>query len=76
MHGFLEPWKQITIIAEEMIEGENKVLVRLLQQGTGELSGAEVAVRYFMLWEFAGSKPIALLSIMDEGEARSRLEAA
>jgi ketosteroid isomerase-like protein len=76
MHGFFEPWTRLTITAEEMAEGGNKVLVQVLQEGTGELSGAEVAVRYFQLWEFAGPKPIALRSIMDETDARSRLESS
>ncbi len=72
--SFLEPWERITIKAEEMIDGQDKVLVRVLQQGTGELSGVGVELRYFMLWTFAGGRPMRLESIMHEAEARAKLE--
>jgi len=73
MRGFLEPWERITITAEEMIEENDQVLVRVFQQGTGDLSGIEVEVRYFMLWSFEGATPIRVQSIMEESDAMARV---
>jgi ketosteroid isomerase-like protein len=73
MKGFLEPWDRLTIKAEELIDGGDKVLVRVLQSGTGVSSGVAVEMRYFQLWTFDGAKPTRLDSIMDEADAMSRL---
>ncbi|MGH2981782.1 MAG: nuclear transport factor 2 family protein [Solirubrobacterales bacterium] len=71
--GFLDPWERITITAEEMIDGEDKVLVRVLQSGTGRSSGIAVELRYFHLWSFDGTTPARMASIMEEADALARL---
>ena len=38
--GFLEPWSQITISAEEIIPAGDSVVVAVLQRGEGNASGA------------------------------------
>jgi ketosteroid isomerase-like protein len=74
MKGFLEPWERITIEAEEMIDSGDRVLVRVLQAGTGNSSGIPVELRYFQLWTFEGPTPVAMETIMHEPDARARLE--
>jgi ketosteroid isomerase-like protein len=76
MKGFLEPWERLTISAEEMIDSADRVLVRVLQSGTGISSGIAVELRYFHLWSFEGGRPTGMESIMREDEARARLEPA
>lgn len=74
--GFLEPWERITIEAEEMADSGDLVLVRVRQAGTGISSGIAVELRYFQHWTFEDGTPVAMETIMDESEARQRLEAA
>jgi ketosteroid isomerase-like protein len=76
MRGFLEPWELVTISPEEMIASGDKVLVRVRQAGTGTSSRIPVEMRYFHLWSFDGPRPVAMETIMYEGEARTRLEGA
>jgi ketosteroid isomerase-like protein len=73
MRGFLEPWERVTIVAEEMTDSGDLVLVRVHQSGTGKSSGAAVEMRYFQLWSFSGARPVAMETIMDEAEAMARL---
>ena len=77
MRGFLEPWERLTIEAEELTDSnEDLVLVRVLQTGIGAGSGIEVELRYFQLWTFSEGRPVAMETIMNEDEARTRFEAA
>jgi ketosteroid isomerase-like protein len=76
MKGFLEPWDRLTITAEELIDSENRVLVRVLQSGTGTSSGVAVELRYFHLWTFDGARPVRMELVMQEADARARLERA
>jgi ketosteroid isomerase-like protein len=73
MKAFLEPWKRVTITAEEMTDSGDRVLVRVLQSGTGESSGIPVEMRYFHLWSFNGATPLGMETIMHEADARARL---
>jgi ketosteroid isomerase-like protein len=73
MRSFLEPWDRLTIEAEEMIDGGSKVLVRVLQSGTGTSSGVGVELRYFHLWIFEDSRLVRLEAIMEEADAMARL---
>ena len=67
--GFLEPWTQITIEAEEIIPTGDSVIVAVRQQGEGEGSGAVTEFRYFHLWTFRGGKAIRLETIRERDEA-------
>ena len=71
--GFLEPWSEITIRAEEIIPAGDSVVVSVLQRGEGDASGAVTEFRYFHLWTFRGGKAIRLETIRERDEA---LEAA
>ena len=73
MRNFLEPWDELTMNAEEMIDGGDKVLVRLLQSGTGESSGIAVELRYFHLWIFEDSRLVRMEAIKEESDAMARL---
>jgi ketosteroid isomerase-like protein len=73
MRSFLDPWEKLTIKAEELIGGGGKVLVRVLQSGTGVGSGVAVELRYFQLWTFEDGTPVRVESIMEEGDARKGL---
>jgi ketosteroid isomerase-like protein len=70
MHNFLEPWKEITIRAEDIRVVGDSVLVDVVQRGTGFASGIESELRYFQLWTFRGGKVIRIESISDPDEAR------
>jgi ketosteroid isomerase-like protein len=76
MKSFLDPWQRLTIEAEDLVEAGDRVLARVLQSGTGLTSGIEVELRYFQLWSFSGTRPVAMETIMSEDEARAKLEAA
>jgi ketosteroid isomerase-like protein len=76
MRAFLEPWEWITIAAEELVDSGDRVLVRVLQSGTGASSGVAVELRYFHLWSFTGGGPAGMETIMKEADARARLEGA
>jgi len=73
MKRFLGSWERITIKADEMFDGEDKVLVKVHQVGTGLASGIAVDLRYFQLWTFDGSTPIRAESIMEESVAMERI---
>jgi ketosteroid isomerase-like protein len=70
MHNFLEPWKVVTIRAENVYEVGDSVLVEVVQRGTGAVSGVEGEMRYFQLWTFRGGKVIRIESISGDEEAR------
>jgi ketosteroid isomerase-like protein len=71
--AFLEPWSEITIEAEEIVEAGDSVLVAVRQRGVGGESGATTEFRYFHVWSFRGGKVIRLDNIRERAEA---LEAA
>jgi ketosteroid isomerase-like protein len=71
--GFLEPWSEITIEAEEIVEAGGSVFVAVYQRGIGGVSGATTEFRYFHVWSFRGGKVIRVDNIRDRAEA---LEAA
>ena len=73
MKAFLEPWERLTITAEELIDSDNRVLVRVLQSGTGVSSGVAVELRYFHLWTFDGARPVGMETIMHEADAMARI---
>jgi ketosteroid isomerase-like protein len=73
MRSFLEPWEWITIKAEQIEAEGDRVLVRVLQSGTGSASGIAVEFRYFQLWSFAGDRPVEMETIREEDEARIAL---
>lgn len=73
MRAFLEPWDLLTIRAEKMTDAGGKVLVSVLQSGTGKSSGVPVELRYFHLWTFDGARPVRMENIMEESDAQARL---
>lgn len=74
MAQFLEPWDKLTIEAEEMVDGDGKVLVSVLQSGAGTASGIAVELRYFQLWTFDDGRPVRMETIRDEAFARASFE--
>ncbi len=69
MRGFLEPWARLTIEAEEIIEAGERIVVAVIQRGTGAGSGAFTEFRYFHVWSFRGDGVIRLESIRDRAAA-------
>jgi ketosteroid isomerase-like protein len=67
--GFLEPWTEITIEAEEIVEAGDSVFVAVYQRGVGAESGATTEFRYFHVWSFRGGKVIRLDNIRERAEA-------
>src|SRR4051812_7643156 len=48
--GILEPMRNLTMEAEEIIEAGDSVLVAVRQHGIGSTSGVPTEIRYFTLW--------------------------
>jgi ketosteroid isomerase-like protein len=71
--GFLEPWKHITIEAEDITGAGDTVVATVCQRGVGRESGAATEFRYFQVWSFRGRKVIRLENFRERAEA---LEAA
>ena len=71
--GFLAPWRQITIDAEEIVAAGDMVLAKVRQSGVGAASGVSTEFRYFQLWSFRGARVIRLENVRERAEA---LEAA
>jgi ketosteroid isomerase-like protein len=69
MHGFLEPWEQVTIEAEEILDVGDSVVVAVSQRGIGAGSGAATQLDYFHVWSFRGGKAIRLESMRTRVEA-------
>ena len=69
MRHFLEPWTQIKISAEEIIDAGDSVLVAVRQHGAGRGSGLETELRYFHAWSFRGAKVIRWEGIRDRRDA-------
>jgi uncharacterized protein len=69
MRHFLEPWAQIKISAEEIIEAGDSVLVAVRQHGAGQASGLDTELRYFHVWTFRGGKVIRWEAIRDRRDA-------
>jgi ketosteroid isomerase-like protein len=67
--GFLDPWRRITIEAEEITDAGDSVIVAMCQRGVGEESGAATDFRYFQVWTFRGRKVIRLEGFRERAEA-------
>jgi ketosteroid isomerase-like protein len=67
--GFLEPWTEITIEAEEITDTGDSVVVAVRQRGTGGESGALTELRYFQVWSFRGDRVIRLENFRERAEA-------
>jgi ketosteroid isomerase-like protein len=76
MAQFLEPWARLTIVALEMTEVNDNVLVKVLQTGVGDVSGASAGQEMWNLWTFAGEQPVQMQAFADEAPARAKLEGA
>ena len=73
MRGFLAPWNDLTITAEEFVDAGDSVIVAVRQHGIGRESGTPVELLYFHLWTFRGAAVVRWEAIRTRGEA---LEAA
>ena len=72
MRGFLEPWTQLTMVAEAITEAsEGIIVVDVLQQGVGSGSGAATELSYAHVWTFRGEK-VVRLEAFREREAAAR----
>jgi len=67
--GFLEPWTQIAIAAEEITAAGDSVVVAVLQSGVGRGSGAATDFRYFHIWTFRGPRVIRWEIVRDRATA-------
>lgn len=70
LSGF-EPGFEFRIV--ELIDGGDRVLLRIAYHGRGRASGVELEEEWFNVWEIRDGKPFRCLNVLDEGEA---LEAA
>lgn len=69
MRGFLEPWKRITIAAEEIIDAGDSVVVAVRQSGVGGGSGAATELRYMHVWSFRGNSVIRFEAVRERDDA-------
>jgi ketosteroid isomerase-like protein len=67
--GFLEPWTNLTMEAEELVDAGDTVVVGLRQRGVGDSSGVPTELHYFQLWSFRGGKVIRIENIRDRDDA-------
>jgi len=67
--GFLNPWRNLTFAADDLIETQNSVVAAVHQQGIGRESGIAVEIRFFHVWTFRGHAVIRLETIPDRAEA-------
>lgn len=66
---FLEPWKRVTIEAEEMIPAGDSVVVAVRQAGAGMGSGATTEFRYVQVWTFRGDRVIRMETFRERSDA-------
>jgi ketosteroid isomerase-like protein len=52
--GWLEGWTRLSVMAEEVIEAGDSVVVAVRQQGVGKESGTPTDLRFFEVWTFRG----------------------
>ena len=71
--GFLEPWTEITIEAEDLADAGDSVVATVMQRGIGSESGAATEFRYFQVWTFRGHRVVRLENFRERSDA---LEAA
>jgi len=69
MRGWLEPFTNFTISAEEFIEAGDSVVVAAHQRAVGQESGAPTDLRYFHVWTFRGRLVIRLELFRDRADA-------
>jgi ketosteroid isomerase-like protein len=69
MRHFLGSWTQITIVAEEIIEAGDSVVVAVRQRGVGTGSGAVTELRYFHVWTFRGPRAVRWENFRERAEA-------
>ena len=69
MRGFLEPWKRVTIRAEEIIPAGDSVVVAVHQQGVGRESDAATEFHYLTVWSFRGGKAIRFETFRERPDA-------
>jgi ketosteroid isomerase-like protein len=69
MRRFLEQWERVTLEAEQIEAVGDTVLVHVVQHGKGKASGVEGDQRYFMLFNFRGTKIVRWEIVFDENEA-------
>jgi len=69
MRGFLEPWAEITIDAEEISEVGDSVVAAVVQRAAGTASGAATELSYFQVWTFRGDKVIRFETFREREEA-------
>ena len=68
LSGF-EPGFQYRL--DELIDGPERVLMRILLRGRGRGSGVELKQPIFNVWEVRDGKPYRLLAFFGGGEARA-----
>lgn len=70
MRGFLKAWTSFSIVAEELIEAGNSVVVVAHQRGVGQTSGLDADMGLqFQVWTFRGDSVIRFEAFGDRAEA-------
>lgn len=69
MHGFLEPWENITIECLDLSESGDTVIAEVRQSGEGSRSGAATAFTYFQVWTFRTGTLMRLQNYMHRDQA-------
>ena len=69
MRGWLEPWTDLTMEAESVIEAESSVVIAVWQRAVGKESGAPSELRYTEVWTFRGRKVVRVEQFRDRAAA-------
>jgi ketosteroid isomerase-like protein len=69
MRGWMEPWTNLTMVAEGLIEAESSIVIAVCQRAVGKDSGAPSELRYTEVWTFRGHRVIRVEQFRDRAAA-------
>jgi ketosteroid isomerase-like protein len=67
--NWMEPWEQVTTVAEQVIDAGDRVVVIAEWRGRGKASGVVTKWRYGGVWTLRDGKVTSIISYTDPAEA-------
>ena len=69
MMNWMQPWEQVTTVAERVIDAGDRVVIIGEWRGRGKTSGVVTKWRYGAVWTLRDGKVISLISYTNPGDA-------
>ena len=69
MKNWMQSWKQVTSVAERVIDAGDQVVIIAEWRGRGKTSGVLTKWRYGAVWTLRGGKVISLIAYPDPADA-------